>query len=175
MKVITLSGYAMSGKDLSATILKENFELQGKKVLIIHYADYLKFIAKQYFEWDGNKDEKGRSLLQWLGTDKVRKTMPDFWVDIVIQLIRVFHNDFDYFIIPDSRFSNEITTMKENFDTLSIHVARLNFDNGLTEKQKNHPSEKALDGWKFDWYIKSETGKENLALELNKFVEWFEL
>jgi hypothetical protein len=175
MKVITISGYAKAGKDLSATILKEKLEFAGKKVLIVHYADYLKFIAQQYFGWDGKKDEKGRSLLQWLGTDKVRKTMPDFWVDIVVQLIRVFSNDFDYFIVPDTRFDNEVTSMKENFDTLSVHVTRLNFDNGLTQVQKNHPSEIALDGWKFDWYITSETGKDNLSYEIKKLIEWYEL
>ena len=175
MKVLTVSGYAMAGKDLSAVILKEKFELTGKKVLVLHYADYLKFIARQYFNWDGNKDEKGRTLLQRLGTDKIRAIFPNFWVDTVVSLIKVFESDFDYFIIPDSRFENELTAMKDNFDTICIKIIRLNFDNGLTKTQKNHPSETALDGYTFDYEIVSETGKEKLAVELDKFVEHYKL
>ena len=170
MKVITISGYAQAGKDLSAQILKEKLEESGKKVLILHYADYLKFVAKQYFGWDGNKDENGRSLLQWIGTEKIRSIMPNFWVNIVGQLILVLKNDFDYFIIPDSRFPNEIKLMEFNFDTLSIHVTRLDYDNGLTEQQKKHPSEIALDGWEFDYYIKAKTGKDNLAIEVDGLI-----
>ena len=66
VKVITISGYAQAGKDLSAQLIKEKMALRGKKVLILHYGDYLKFIAKEYFGWDGKKDEKGRTLLQCL-------------------------------------------------------------------------------------------------------------
>ena len=175
MKVITVSGYAMAGKDLSAVILKEKFELAGKKVLILHYADYLKFIAKQYCGWDGQKDEHGRTLLQQLGTDKIRAIFPNFWVDAVVSLIKVFKSDYDLFLIPDSRFENELTAMKDNFDTLCINIIRLNFNNGLTKAQKNHPSETSLDGYAFDYEIVSETGKEKLAVELDKFVGHYKL
>ena len=150
-------------------------ELKGKKVLIINYADYLKFIAQEYLGWDGKKNEAGRTLLQWLGTDFVRTRCPTFWVDIVCNFIRVFIDKYDYFCICDARFPDEVSIMKENFDTLSVHVTRLNFDNGLTQVQKNHPSEIALDGWKFDWYITSETGKDNLSYEIKKLIEWYEL
>lgn len=175
MRVITISGYAMAGKDLSAIILKEKFEIFGKKVLIVHYADYLKFIAKQYYAWDGQKDERGRTLLQWLGTDKIRAIFPSFWVDAVVSLIKVFKSDYDFFLIPDARFVNELQTMKDNFYGICINIVRPNFDSGLTEAQKNHPSEKALDGYAFDWEVVSETGKENLALELDKFIEHYKL
>lgn len=175
MRVILFSGKAAHGKDLSATILKEKFEFAGKKALILHYADYLKFIAKQYFGWDGQKDERGRTLLQWLGTDKIRATFPNFWVDAVVSLIKIFKSDYDLFLIADVRFPDEIQTMKENFDTLSVHVTRLNFNNSLTEAQKKHPSETALNGYQFDWEVVSETGKENLARELDKFIEHYKL
>lgn len=173
--VITLSGKGQHGKDMSANIMKEIFESNGKKVIIIHYADYLKFIAKEYFGWSGEKDEKGRSLLQWLGTDKIRKVMPDFWVDIVVSFIKAFETDYDYFLIPDSRFENELTAIKENFDTLSIHVTRLNFDNRMTDEQKSHISETALDKHRFDWYIQSETGRDNLAVEIDKMISYYQL
>ena len=77
MRVILISGSARFGKDSAAFIMKELLEKQKKKVLIIHYADNLKLFAKNYFGWSGQKDQKGRELLQWLGTDVVRKNYED--------------------------------------------------------------------------------------------------
>ena len=40
--------------DVIAELLKEEIETQNKgKCLIIKYGDYLKFICKEYFEWNG--------------------------------------------------------------------------------------------------------------------------
>lgn len=155
--VITISGKARHGKDTSAQILKSFLENAGKKVLIIHYADYLKFICKQYFGWNGEKDLAGRTLLQLVGTEKVRAKEPDFWVSIVDKFMNVFQDDYDYFIIPDTRFPNEIEFLKKaGWIVMTIKVIRPDFDNGLTEKQRNHPSETALDDYEFD-YIMSAT------------------
>ena len=108
--IYTISGKAFHGKDTFAQFLKREFMNEGKKVCIVHYADYLKNIVSLYYDWDGEKDEKGRSLLQRLGTDKVREKNPSYWVDMVKSLINtVLWDDFDVFLIPDARFPNEIT------------------------------------------------------------------
>ena len=121
------------------------------KVLCIHYADYLKFIANHYLGWDGNKDEKGRTLLQFIGVDKVRAIYPNFWVDTVIRFVKVFEDDYDYILIGDCRFENEIMRWKEeDYKVVSVHVERIFYENGLTEEQKNHSSETALDDFDFD-------------------------
>ena len=154
--IITLSGQAQHGKDSSAQIIKEFLEENNKTVLIINYADYLKYLAKQYFGWDGEKDEKGRSLLQWLGTEKIRSKHPDFWVDVVINIAKVFEDEHEYVLIADCRFPNEIHRWKEyGYPIISVHVERLGFDNGLTEEQKSHTSETALDDYMFDVYLKA--------------------
>lgn len=57
MKVITISGKAQNGKDTTAGLLKAALEADGYKVLITHYADLLKYICKQFFGWDGQKDD----------------------------------------------------------------------------------------------------------------------
>ena len=159
-EIITFSGKARHGKDSSVQILKQLLEEQGKRVLAINYADYLKYLAKTYFGWDGNKDEKGRTILQQLGTEKVRTKFPNYWVDTVVGIVKAFESDFDYILIGDCRFLNEIDRWKEEgYEIMSLHVERLNFDNGLTEKQKNHPSETALDEYKFSGYIKAENLK----------------
>jgi hypothetical protein len=170
MKIVTISGEARHGKDSTANILKSMLESLDRKVLIIHMADYLKYICQKYYEWDGKKDESGRKLLQYVGTDKIRKKIPDFWVDTVIRLLEAFGNDFDYVLIPDTRFKNEINKLRDfGFATLAVKVVRLNFENDLTLEQRNHPSERALDDFKFDYTIESESGMANLAVEVNKF------
>ncbi|WP_322459555.1 hypothetical protein [Clostridium perfringens] len=47
MKCVSISGRAGHGKDTLALKLKEILEGKGKKVFIIHYADYLKMVATQ--------------------------------------------------------------------------------------------------------------------------------
>jgi hypothetical protein len=174
--IITISGKAEAGKDLSAQILKEKLEAKNYKTLIVHYADLVKYIAKQYFNWDGNKDEKGRTLLQWLGTDKVRKIKPNYWVDFIKSFVEVFQDDYDYFIIPDTRFSNEIDLWKQDdWDIVSLHIERLFYRNHLTPEQRLHPSETALDNYRFDYYLKTISGTEYLEKEIDKFIEYLEV
>lgn len=173
MKVITISAKAMHGKDTTANILKEKLENNNKKVLILHYADYLKFICSQYFGWDGEKDEKGRTILQYVGTEIVRKKDPNFWVSTIIRFMWLFKDQYDYFIIPDTRFPNEIEMLKEfDYDVIALHVERSDFESPLTIEQKNHPSETALDNFKFDYYIQTSSSILKLEKHVNKFLKY---
>ena len=159
--IITFSGKARHGKDSSVKTLKSLLERQDKRVLSVNYADYLKYLAKQYFGWDGNKDKQGRTKLQRIGTEKVRARFPDFWVNSVINIVKIFEGDFDYILIGDCRFPNEINRWKEEgYEIIPLHVERLDFDNGLTQGQKNHLSETALSNFKFDMYLKARDLKE---------------
>lgn len=172
-KIITLSGKAEHGKDLTAMIMQDKLQDMGYDVCIIHMADYLKYIAKQFYGWDGTKDLKGRTLLQRLGTEKVRNINPNFWVNTVLEFIKVFEKDFNYFLIPDCRFTNEIETFKnEGFRTVALHIERLYYENHLTPEQRLHPSETSLDDYKFDYYIKTVSGTEYLKLEVDKFIKY---
>jgi len=174
-KIILVSGHAQNGKDSVGQILKE--KLQGR-TLILHNADYLKYIAKEYLGWNGIKDEKSRTLLQRLGTERVREELnhPLFWVERSCDIIDILSNDFDYFIICDCRFRNEIYLPQARFldKVISIRVERLNFDNGLSKKQKLHSSEIDLDHFKFDYKIKSESGLDNLEVEVNRIIPFLE-
>lgn len=172
MKVILISAKARNGKDQSAIYLKEILEEKGKRVLTIHYADYLKYFCKEYLSWDGVKDEHGREILQKWGSQVVRKNYPDTWVDIVIAILKGICTEYDYVLIPDVRFSNEIDKMKENFDCISIRLARPNFDNGLTDEQKKHISETALDDYVgFDCRIINDGSLSELKQMLKNFTK----
>jgi hypothetical protein len=166
MKVICISAKAQHGKDTSALILKDKYEAEGKRVLITHYADLLKYICKTFFNWNGEKDEEGRSLLQKVGTDIVGAKEPDFWVNFIISILKFFDNTWDIVIIPDCRYVNEIEGMKKHFDTVVLRVVRPNFDNGLSDTQKQHPSEVSLDNFIFDAVVQNIGSLDDLKNKL---------
>jgi len=175
-KIVLISGKAQHGKDTTAKILKSQLEAKGNKVCIMHFADAVKFFAKEYLGWDGVKDEKGRTILQQLGTEKMRDKYPNFWVDIICTLIDVLRNDFDYFIIADCRFKNEVTYFScesEAFaknDIVSVRVHRWNFENSLTAEQRQHRSETGLDDFMFDYFMYYGNGEDNVRCEVDIFV-----
>jgi hypothetical protein len=171
MVILGFGGKARSGKDTSVDMLKDRLEFKGYKVLHINMANYVKYIAKEYFDWDGQKDEKGRHILQQVGTEIVRSKNPDFWVNTVIEFIKVFDN-YDFVLIGDVRFPNEINRFKEEgYQTYSVHVERLNFENNLTKEQRNHLSETSMDNFKFDYYIEAENLRQ-LDDEVDELVHW---
>ena len=171
IKAIAISGHAGHGKDTAAEILKGILETDGHKVLIAHYADLLKYICKSYFKWDGQKDEYGRTLLQTVGTDVIRNNNPNYWVDFVTDMICFFGDCWDYVIIPDTRFPNEVERLRERgVDTIHLRVERTNFVSPLTKEQLAHPSETALDNTEPDYLIKNSGSLEELKSKLEKWI-----
>ena len=154
MQVILISGKAQHGKDTTAGILKSQLEADGYKVLIVHYADLLKHICRSFFGWDGKKDSAGRHLLQYVGTDVIRARHPGFWVEFITQMLDFFPDEWDYVLIPDCRFPNEIDSLKNSgIKTIHIRVVRPGFQSKLSTEQQAHPSETALDKVIPDYYI----------------------
>lgn len=164
---ICISGKARAGKDAAADLLKENLSDQGYSVLVIHYADLLKFICKTYFGWNGEKDGYGRTLLQKVGTNVIRKQNPDFWVDFVIEITTLFDGRWDYIIIPDARFPNEVDKLKSSASTVThLRIERPSFLNELTVEQRQHPSEVALDNTNPDFTIVNDGDLSTLAVKV---------
>ena len=178
MKVICISGKAGSGKDTVAEILQQeliNFYGDGVvHVLIIHYADLLKHILKSYFNWDGKKDERGREMLQKIGTNVVRKADENFWVDFVAKFLKIFDPIWDIAVIPDARFTNEIAVLSaEGFNVFAIRVSRNENPSQLTSEQKTHESETSLDNYKFDAQIDNDGTIEELREKVKQVVhDW---
>lgn len=156
VRILTVSGKAQRGKDTSAGFMYEELTKRGYKVLLTHYADLLKWMCSNYFGWNGQKDEAGRTILQKVGTDVIRAQDPDFWVRWIVNLLKLFPNEWDYVIIPDCRFPNEIEILKENFDSVThVRVVRPDFISPLTEEQQKHISETALDEYSYDVLLKN--------------------
>lgn len=123
-----------------------------------------------FFGWDGKKNEKGRTLLQKVGTDAIRAQRPDYWVSFITDVMELFPEEWDYVLIPDCRFPNEVDYVKDaGFDTIHLRVVRKNFVSPLTPEQQIHPSETALDNVEADYYITNDGSLKDLQ---NSVVEW---
>lgn len=172
MKILAISGHAQNGKDTVAGLLRDALKADGNRVLVAHYADLLKYMCRTFFDWGGNKDEKGRHILQYVGTDVIRKQAPDFWVDFISSVLTYFNENWDWVLIPDSRFPNEIDKLVSNgFDVTHIRVVRPNFKSPLTEEQQKHPSETALDNVEPNFYIYNEGSMEDLEAKIKVWIK----
>ena len=172
MKVILISGKSNSGKDTLANIIRTQLMHDHNKVIIIHYADLLKYLCQNYFGWDGIKDENGRALLQYVGTDIIRKQNPEYWVRFVANFFKMFKNEWEYAIIPDCRFPNEVSAMVDNgFDVTHVRIIRPDFISPLTEEQQKHPSETALDDTVPDFYIENKGTFKDLEETTSKWIK----
>ena len=104
--IVGISGKMQSGKDTVADRLVTRFGFRR-----IALADALKFLAKEQLGWDGNKDDKGRALLQRLGTEVAKTACKDtVWVNILhryMMIIDKYHDGNVNFVIPDVRFNCE--------------------------------------------------------------------
>lgn len=129
-KIIMISGKAHSGKDTLANFLKIKFENEGKKVAIIHFADYLKFLCEKYFDYNPVKDIKNRNILKSIG-EEARKNNSEFWCEICGQVIDgILLPHFDVIIIADLRRLNEYYYISSYFeDEIEIYTIRVNRKN----------------------------------------------
>lgn len=159
--IIMISGKAESGKTTFAELLVEKFKDSNEKALIVNFADYLKFICRQYLDWDGEKDEKGRRLLQIEGTDYVRARDVDFWTKSAYNFINIYEERFDHFLIADTRFKSEVEFFKAHqMNPILVRLHRPGHESSLSPESRQHPSEIDLDDYKYDRYLEAKDMKE---------------
>ena len=173
-KIFIISGKARHGKNTVADLIKEYYENQNLKVINDSYAYYIKDYAKRISNWDGNENTKPRELLQQLGTNLIRQNIDRlFFINRMIEDLKVFSYFYDIITISDGRFEEELDLIKNKFDNvILIKVDRPNFDNGLTQEQKNHPTETSLDNYnKFDYIIENDSTIENLKEKVNQILK----
>lgn len=177
MNVLLISGKAGHGKDTVANFIKEKLEREKQKVLVIKFGDAVKWLAAKYFDFDGKKDTLGRNTLQWLGTEMLRTKYPTYWADIVAKFISAC-NCWDWVLIPDLRFYNELATVKSfNENVYTIRVERYDsygqpyINTKMELEQREHISETELDKANFDYWIKNDGHLSDLALKSYEIVD----
>lgn len=162
--IYIISGKAKHGKDTFSAYLKDVYERHGKKVIITQLAKYIKYYAREMTGWDLSEETKPREFLQQLGTGVIRQKLKkdDLFIKRMIDDIEIFSYFYDVIIISDVRLKKEIYDLKKAYPNIKIiHIVRPDFDNGLTEEQKNHPTEKDLDDFnEFDIEVVNTTLEE---------------
>ena len=160
-KLYLMCGKARHGKDTFSAYLKEAYENNGKKLIITQLSKYIKYYAREMTGWNLTEEDKPRALLQELGTQVIREKLgkEDLFINRIIDDVDVFSCFYDAIIISDVRLKKEVEDLRKAFpDLICVHIVRPNFDNGLTEEQKNHKTEIDLDDYdKFDVNIVNTT------------------
>lgn len=164
-KVYLIHARAQSGKDTAATCMKQYYEQRGKRVIIIAFADYVKYVLEKYYNTPHERTIEYRTRIQEFATDQVRFYNPNFWVYTVAELLYCIRDDFDIAIIPDWRFMNEYTTLNLYMEEIGASITTVliireknNDTDNMTETQRNHQSECELDNYKnFDYTIINKT------------------
>ena len=160
-KIYMISGKAGTGKNTISSIIKEFY---GDNAIEISFSYYIKDYAKRISNWDGSEDTKPRELLQQLGIELVRNNIdPMFFINRTLQDIKVFSYFYDVIIISGGRLVEELETIKKNYpNSISIGVISNN-ENKLTESEKNHFTEVALDNYNnYDYVINNNDSIEVL-------------
>lgn len=173
MKLYLICGKARAGKDTFARLIKQEEEKDNNKVCILKLTAPLYSWAEDYFNYDKEKDEKPRELLQTLGFDilQLKLKKKDFLLDYLITTIEVLDNYYDVGLITDGRLVHEIEVLKEKYPNIKTILLTNKKDNKLTNKEKNHQTEIDLDDYKDFDYIVENKDMESLKLEALKIVE----
>lgn len=173
MKLYLICGKARAGKDTFARLIKQEEEKDNNKVCILKLTAPLYSWAEDYFNYDKEKDEKPRELLQTLGFDilQLKLKKKDFLLDYLITTIEVLDDYYDVGLITDGRLVHEIEVLKEKYPNIKTILLTNKKDNKLTNKEKNHQTEIDLDDYKDFDYIVENKDIESLKLEALKIVE----
>lgn len=147
--IYAVSGRARHGKDTAADVIED---ILGKENIIrVAYADHLKDIAKS-IGWNGEKDEKGRTLLQNLSEPIKEYHGRDYFSKYVCNLIE--NSELNEFLITDVRFLFEAKGLEEmqekGYNVVLIRVFREEdetWESPLTDEQKLHESEVEMDSY----------------------------
>lgn len=166
LMIIMLYGEPESGKDYAYEIIHNEF----KNTFRLAFADKLKEFALKC-GWNGEKDVTGRAVLQAIG-EFGRMIDENFWVSFIdweLERIKLWAG---IKVITDFRYPNEYNKLHKNYPHIfTIKIIRENHNNELTEEQKKHKSETALNNFKFDYVIINkgdETFKDNIIKTVNK-------
>lgn len=169
-KIILISGKARHGKDTVADIMMDELGGRSTKIAVAYY---LKDIAQRFYDWDGKKDERGRNLMQYLGTDIIRNQInEDFHINRLCEDIHIIFDDYDYIFVPDIRFENEIEVPINHFGSMvrTIRVNRPGYVKDMNRTQLNHKSETELDRFDFDFIVDNSGDIEHLQLQIKDIL-----
>lgn len=171
MRIFLVAGKAGSGKGEVSKLIKEYYIYKLETSAITEYSKYLKCFAKELTDWDGNSNTKPRAYLQDLG-DKIRRLDKKYFINNMINDLKIYEEFVENVIISDVRFPEEIDDIKENFDNVySIYVENQHSKSNLSVSEQSHITETALEGYgKFDYILANDT-LDSLKDKVFKYLE----
>ncbi len=178
MTVFIIGGCAASGKSTFGNLLKEELKDYGYKPCVMQITNPLYSYAENYFNYDPNKDQKPREFLQKMGIEIIKEKLgkKDFLLNRLYEDIEILSNFFDVFIITDARLIHEFLSIKAKYDdVVSIKLVRKNYDNKLTEEEKNHITEKEIEMYNDFDYIIYNKGLDSLREEAIEIIHNIEM
>ncbi len=163
MKVYVIGGKAKTDENTFGEYLREELKKYGYKPCILHITEPLYSYARNYFDWNGNENDKPREFLQKMGIEIIRDKMDkkDFLLNRLFEDIDILSNFFDTFIIVDARLVREFEIIKDRYDdVVTIKINRKLDHSVLSIDEQNHITELEVDLYKdYDYII------ENHAIE----------
>lgn len=169
MVIVGINGRAGSGKStFTEYLIQAYIDLTHHDgIAVIPFAKALKEMAAS-IGWNGRKDEKGRRLLQLLGTEVCRECIAeDYWIqkwsDSYIKALRMGNS---FIIIDDIRFPNEAKFIKDLGGYL-VKITGRAYDN----VDSKHPSELELDNMFFHKFIYNDGTLQDLQAKAVSVVK----
>lgn len=163
MKIYLIGGKAKSGKNTLGERLKYYLIEKGYTPCIMRITEPLYNYAETYFKYDEKTDTKPREFLQNMGIEIIQEKMgkKDFLLNRLFEDIEILNNFFDIFIITDARLIHEFESIKNKYkNTTIIKLERSNYNDELTEKERNHITEKEIEKYNdYDYLIKNDNLK----------------
>ena len=173
--IFLIAGKARSGKSTVGSIIYQYYKNIGEKVVISQVTKYLKKYIEEIIEDKIDDEHKPRFMLQKISSEIIKKelNMPNFFIDRMVEDLKIYSYFFDCVIISDIRFEEEIDAVKKQFgNVVSIGVFRDIEDNGLSEVEKNDITEISLDNYdRYDYKIINNEDNNNLELEVMKILK----
>lgn len=173
MKIFLISGSAGSGKNVASHYIKEYYEELNQKCVISCFSKYIKILAQEILEWDGQNTTKPRSFLQKSGDDLRRKYGMDIFINRMLEDIYLYEiNGVDVLIINDVRLPIEIRYFKSQYPDCKVIYVKGNNYNKLNKEQRNHITEKALiDFDEYDYEVENYENKKSLKAKIYNILK----
>lgn len=174
MRIFLVAGSAGSGKGEVAKFIKEYYIYKLENCVVTEYSKYLKRFAQELTDWDGNPNTKPRKYLQELG-DKIRGIDNKFFVNNMLNDLKVYETLTDNLVIADVRMPNEIEDIKLNYDNVyAIYVVNQFGKSSLTLEEQSHITETALDDYEEFDYVLANDDINTLKDKVFKYLEGLE-
>lgn len=165
--IILLNGSAQAGKDTFADFMHELAPKYKRIVVHISTITKIKQIAKQHFNWDSIKDDRGRKLLSDLERARIEYT-PNYIIDYISENLAFFDSTSGILII-DARDIDKIKIAKEHFKdqvkTLLIRRPNIPVPDNVADQN--------VDNFEYDYIIDNNGTLDDLKNKTEEFLHDF--